>query len=112
MDDGSSDNSGKIADRYAKKDTRIFVIHKKNGGTCEARNTGLAATTGECLMFADGDDWLEPDCVEYLVKLLEDNDADMSMPDSIFTTKDRIQSERTSRFGITSKRWRELSTHL
>ena len=47
IDDGSPDNSGIICDEYAKKDHRIRVIHKKNGGACEARNVGLAEATGE-----------------------------------------------------------------
>lgn len=94
VDDGSPDNSGIIADEYAKKDNRIKVIHQNNGGTCSARNTGLAEASGDYLMFADGDDWLEYDCVEYLVDLLEKNNADMSMSDSIFTTRNRIQNEK------------------
>lgn len=94
VDDGSPDNSGVIADRYASNDGRISVIHKENGGTCEARNAGLAKASGEYLMFADGDDWLEPDCVEYLVRLLEENGAEMSMTDSIFTTRDRTQNDK------------------
>lgn len=93
VDDGSPDNSGAIADGYGKEEPRVTVIHKENGGTCEARNVGLALATGEYLMFVDGDDWLEPDCVEYLVRILEENDAEMSMTDSIFTTRDRIQND-------------------
>ena len=96
VDDGSPDNSGKIADCYAERDKRITVIHKKNGGTCEARNTGLAAATGEYLMFADGDDWIENDCVEYLVKILEENNAQMSTTDCVFTTRNRVQSKKDS----------------
>lgn len=92
VDDGSPDESGKIADEYAAKDNRIVVIHKENGGCCEARNTGLKVATGDYLMFADGDDWLEPECVEYLVKLAEDNGCEMSTTDAIFTTRDRIQN--------------------
>ena len=64
VDDESPDNSGKICDDYAQKDKRILVIHKKNGGCCDARNKGLEVATGEYLMLADGDDWLETDCVE------------------------------------------------
>lgn len=93
VDDGSPDNSGEIAESWKAKDERIIVIHQANKGTCEARNTGLKKATGEYLMFADGDDWLEVDCVEYLVNLLEDNDCDMSMTDSVFTTRDRVQNE-------------------
>lgn len=92
VDDGSPDNSGAIADEYANIDSRIEVIHKQNGGTCEARNVGMERVTGEYLMFADGDDWLELDCVQYLVDILEKNNADMSMTDSIFTTRDREQN--------------------
>ena len=94
VDDGSPDRSGIIADDYARQDSRFRVIHQMNGGTCAARNAGLAVATGTYLMFADGDDWLEEDCVEYLVRLLEDNGCQMSMTDSVFTTRDRIQNER------------------
>ena len=58
VDDGSHDNSGKIADEYAKKDERIKVIHKPNGGLSDARNAGLQIATGEYLMFSDSDDFL------------------------------------------------------
>ncbi len=93
VDDGSPDNSGLIGDRYAKRDNRITVIHKKNGGTCEARNVGLNEATGEYLMFADGDDWFASDCVEYLVWLVESNDVDMAMSDCVFTTRNLSQNE-------------------
>lgn len=92
VDDGSPDRSGDIADYYAEKDERIIVIHKKNGGCCEARNIGLEQVTGYYLMFADGDDWLEPDCVEYLVKIAEEYGCEMSTTDAIFTTRDRMQN--------------------
>lgn len=93
VDDGSPDESGKIADNYSSIDRRIKVIHQKNAGTCVARNKGMEIATGEYLMFADGDDWLERDCVEYLVSLMEHNKAQMSMTDSVFTTRDRVQNE-------------------
>ena len=53
VDDGSTDNSGIICDEFAKKDTRIKVIHKTNGGLSDARNAGLDATTGKYIMFLD-----------------------------------------------------------
>ena len=64
VDDGSTDNSLQICSLYAEKDSRIKVIHKKNGGTSDARNTGLAAATGNYITFMDNDDyalttWLE-----------------------------------------------------
>ena len=93
VDDGSPDNSGLICDQYSKIDSRIVVIHKINGGTCEARNYGLDRSTGEYIMLADGDDWLAKDCIEYLVGLLENNDADMSMSDCVFTTRNFSQNE-------------------
>lgn len=94
VDDGSPDKSGDICDSYANIDKRIIVIHKANGGTCEARNVGLEKATGELLMFADGDDWFELDCVEYLVNLMNLFDAEMAMTDCVFTTRNRKQTLR------------------
>ena len=91
VDDGSPDNSGKICDEYALKDDRICVIHKENGGACEARNMGLSRSSGDYILIIDGDDWLELDYVEYLMNLIHKTDADMAMTDSIFTTRDREQ---------------------
>lgn len=91
VDDGSPDSSGQICDKYATKDNRIIVIHQKNSGTCAARNAGLAVATGNYIMIVDGDDWLELDCVSYLMKLVEYNDADMAYSDHLFTTRDRVQ---------------------
>lgn len=91
VDDGSPDNSGLICDEYAFKDARIKVIHKKNGGACEARNQGLEIASGEYVSIIDGDDWLELDYIEYLLNLAESTKSDMSMTDNIFTTRDREQ---------------------
>ena len=66
VDDGSPDKSGEICDQYAKIDGRIHVIHKKNGGVSAARNDGLAAATGEYVIFCDSDDWLPLDALEKL----------------------------------------------
>lgn len=59
VDDGSTDNTGNICDKFADKDKRIKVIHTANRGVSSARNTGLDASTGEYIMFVDGDDWIE-----------------------------------------------------
>lgn len=93
VDDGSPDDSGSICDAYALQDARIRVIHKENGGTCEARNAGLAIATGEYVSIIDGDDWLEPDYVEYLLNLAEETQSDMAMTDRIFTTRDRDRAQ-------------------
>lgn len=77
VDDGSPDHCGAICDEYAKKDNRIVVIHKENGGLSDARNAGMRAMHGEYLMFVDSDDWLTEDCVERLYHLAEQNDADL-----------------------------------
>lgn len=91
VDDGSPDKSGIICDEYKKLDNRIHVIHKKNGGACEARNVGLNAATGDYVLIIDGDDWLEKDYVEYLMNLVHKTGATMAMTDCIFTTRDREQ---------------------
>lgn len=91
VDDGSPDNSGEICDKYAALDERIKVVHKKNGGTCEARNVGMSMATGDYLMIIDGDDWLSSDYVEYLLGIAISTDSDMAMSDNIFTTRDQVQ---------------------
>lgn len=93
VNDGSPDNSGDICDAYAAKDSRIQVIHKTNGGTCEARNYGLNAATGDYVMIIDGDDWLSLDCVEYMMKLINETGSTMAFSDKVFTSRDQVQTE-------------------
>ena len=59
IDDGSPDRSGEICDAYAAKDSRIRVIHQKNGGVSKARNAGLDIAQGEYIVFVDSDDWVD-----------------------------------------------------
>lgn len=77
IDDGSSDKSPKICDAYAEKDKRIQVIHKKNAGVSEARNTGIKEAKGNYICFVDSDDFLEADAIETMVKMKEKNNVDM-----------------------------------
>lgn len=71
VDDGSTDSSGAICDRFAAADSRFRVIHKPNGGVSSARNAGLEASRGRLIGFVDGDDWLEPDALSCLVSAAE-----------------------------------------
>lgn len=77
VDDGSPDGCGAICDEFAKKDSRIRVIHKENGGLSDARNTGIDVAKGDYLAFVDSDDWLEPDAFEAMLALAEKYDAKM-----------------------------------
>lgn len=77
VDDGSIDNCPAMCDVWAKKDSRIRVIHKENGGLSSARNAGLEMATGAFLQFTDSDDWLEPEMIAYLVDLAERSEADV-----------------------------------
>ena len=66
VDDGSPDNCGKICDQYSKKDKRVKVIHKENGGLSDARNAGIDISRGEYISFIDSDDYVEIDYIETL----------------------------------------------
>ena len=77
VDDGSPDNCGKICDEYAKKDNRIKVTHKENGGVSSARNIGIKNATGDWLTFVDADDWIENNFVEQLLKIGNQENAEI-----------------------------------
>lgn len=76
IDDGSTDSSGQICDQYAEKDSRLRVIHQKNGGAAAAKNAGLRLATGDYLTFADSDDYLEPGAYGFLMQTLLETNAD------------------------------------
>lgn len=77
VDDGSLDNCGKICDEYAKKDNRIEVIHKTNGGLSDARNVGISKAKGKYIGFVDSDDYIEKSMYEDLYNLIEENQSDV-----------------------------------
>lgn len=79
VDDGSPDNCGNICEDYSKKDERIKVIHKSNGGLSDARNAGIKAAKGEYIGFVDSDDWIEPNMYETLYKACSTNNADIAI---------------------------------
>lgn len=79
VDDGSTDNSGKICDEFSRIDKRIKVIHKNNGGLSDARNKGIESSTGKYISFIDSDDLVNRNMIEILRKNLLDFDADISI---------------------------------
>lgn len=79
VDDGSTDGSPDICDTYKKKDSRICVIHKENGGLSDARNCGLNVATGEYVAFIDSDDYIDETFVENLLLAAEENDAEIAV---------------------------------
>ena len=78
VDDGSPDNCPALCDLWAKKESRVRVVHKKNGGLSDARNAGFAVATGDLISFIDSDDWIEPDFFRILYDALIKNDCDIS----------------------------------
>jgi glycosyltransferase involved in cell wall biosynthesis len=77
VDDGSPDNCGQICDEYAKKDDRIKVIHKENGGISSVRNAGLDVANGEYISFVDSDDYIAENMYDGLINIAEKERADI-----------------------------------
>ena len=83
VDDGSPDNCGKICEEYAKKDERIVVIHKENGGLSDARNAGidwsLKKSSSRWITFIDSDDWIHPNYLEFLYRAAKNTNCKISI---------------------------------
>lgn len=79
VDDGSPDNCPVICDEWAKKDNRIKVIHKENGGLSSARNTGIDIASGEFVAFVDSDDWVDLNTLEVAYKMISSGNYDLSI---------------------------------
>lgn len=77
VDDGSPDNCGKICDEYAKRDSRVVVLHKSNGGLSSARNAGMDVARGEYIAFVDSDDFVASDMFEKMIGQAISTNADM-----------------------------------
>jgi len=77
IDDGSTDGCSEICDKYALIDSRIRVIHKENGGVASARNAAIENATGDYFIYLDGDDYIEPNMYEYMLKALLSENAQM-----------------------------------
>lgn len=91
IDDGSNDNSGIICDEYAKKDNRIIVVHKENGGVSSARNKGLKIAKGEWISFVDADDWIEQIFCQTLLNKVTQEQADIALCGYNRITYNRIE---------------------
>lgn len=79
VNDGSTDNSGKICDEFSKKDSRIKVFHKENGGVSSARNLGIDESQGDYILFVDGDDFIEPTLFEDFYNINKEKNLDLFM---------------------------------
>lgn len=79
VDDGSTDGSSQMCDAYAKKDSRVKVVHKPNGGLSDARNAGLGIATGAYIGYVDSDDWIEPDMYERMYRACVENGAQLAI---------------------------------
>lgn len=77
VDDGSPDRCPEMCDEWAKKDHRVKVIHKENGGLSDARNTGLDIATGKYVAFVDSDDWIEENYISYLHQVCKETKSDV-----------------------------------
>ena len=91
VDDGSTDDSGRICDKYAQEDDRIRVLHIENGGLSNARNTGVKFASAEWIIFIDSDDYYDRRTVEYLVQLQKKYAVDL-VATSVIEVRD-FQSE-------------------
>ena len=93
IDDGSTDNSNKIAEEYVKKDSRFILIHQENQGLSGARNTGLENATGKYIMFLDSDDFFDSNSCESLYNTIEETNADYAIGNYTNTSEDGTKWE-------------------
>lgn len=79
VDDGSPDTCPELCDEWAYVDSRIRVIHKKNGGLSAARNAGISMASGEYFLFVDSDDMIHPDCLKILMTCIQNTGAEIAL---------------------------------
>lgn len=107
IDDGSTDDSSKICDRYSQKSDRVISIHKLNGGLSSARNEGLdrvyklsPETRGSFISFVDSDDWIEPKYIEFLVNLSLSTNSDISQCGHFITFSDSYEVDKNKNHDV------------
>ena len=91
VDDGSPDRCPQICDAYQKRDARIKVFHKTNGGVSSARNLGLKVATGKYIWFVDSDDYIEEFSLQQLYENQKEQSADMYIFQSLLLTPNYVQ---------------------
>lgn len=90
VDDGSTDNSGAICDEYGKKDARITVFHKINGGQSSARNIALDYAHGDWITFVDSDDWVDKDYVKHMLEKAISTKSQIAVIASVNTVNENV----------------------
>ena len=88
VDDGSPDNCGKMCDAFVKKDKRVKVVHKENGGLVSARKAGAEVATGDYVVCLDGDDWLDARCLETYSEIIETYNVDLIVSRGGYASED------------------------
>lgn len=99
VDDGSPDNSGRIADEWASKDSRIVVIHKPNGGLSDARNVAIDVAKGEYITLVDSDDYIHTRMIELLMQVAEEKSADVVVCSHKMVYEGKIQQDEEVSLG-------------
>ncbi|MDU7454058.1 MULTISPECIES: glycosyltransferase family 2 protein [Clostridium] len=97
VNDGSNDNTLAIINVFARKDNRIKIVDKKNKGSIEARKSGFKVANGEFILFIDGDDWIENDCLEILYDNVKKNNSDIVLYNAFYSYDDRKEPFDTFR---------------
>ena len=113
VDDGATDDTGKICDEYAELDKRFHVIHSQNQGLPKARNTGMEHTRGELLYFMDPDDWIEKDCFSKCFETYKLFDCDMVHFGVKWVYSNHVY-EQPGEFGVYNgpEIWKEYTSQL
>lgn len=109
INDGSKDGSKEICEKYAKKDFRIKLINKENGGVSSSRNLGIKESNGDYLMFIDSDDWIELNTVQCYIDVLKNNYPDIIQSNYFFNYDNReVINNKEARDGLLNSSNNEL----
>lgn len=98
VNDGSTDKCPEICNVYAESDKRIRVIHKSNGGLVSARNAGVLVAKGEYVVYVDGDDWVEENCLETLNNLIKKYNPDVINYGAYKSIDGKVENLKTANF--------------